>query len=422
MAPVFGGAAAAVSSQLSPTPLSGWAVADRFSDRARALFYARLAFLGIMLGVLAVPSWSAYLGIGGGSAFAVYFTVIAYSVANYLLLDHPRFGKPLTFATLVFDLVALGLTVSASGGLRSPMLAAQVLFTIFFALLFPRPVAMVPPILFLPIVGRLDRVLFDERPFMAPDLFLFAFYAILNGVAAYVLVYLNARDQGHMRQLRALSQVREEAIISEERIRLAREIHDGLGGSLSTLIIQSEFIAKLATDPRLQAEIAELKGQAEEAIDELRRSLTMMRRDFDLHRALEDHCARFGDRNAVPTTMKFIGRKRRLPSEMQLALFRMLQEALTNIQKHAQAKAVDAKLKYDGDLVSITVADDGVGFDQTRAKPGHYGLVNIRERAKKFRGTVDIQSAPGAGTTIHVTLVVPSEGSHVALMPTGPQG
>jgi signal transduction histidine kinase len=63
------------------------------------------------------------------------------------------------------------------------------------------------------------------------------------------------------------------------------------------------------------------------------------------------------------------------------------------------------------------VRDDGQGFDAKSIKRGHYGLTNITERAKKFRGTVDVQSAPGDGTTIHVTLVVPAEGSHVAFLP-----
>lgn len=415
MPPQYGGAAAdgALS---APVPT---ATADRFSDRARALFYARLSFLGIGLGLLAVPSWSAYVGATGTTAFAIYFAVIGYSVANYLLLDHPKIGRPLTFVTLNLDLVALGAMVIGSGGLKSPLLAAQVLFTIFFVLLFPRLFSLIPPLLMLPIVARVDLYL-DEGSLLSEDAFLFVFYAALNAVAAYVLVYLNARDHRQMQQVRALSSMREEALITEERLRLSREIHDGIGGTLSTMIISSEYIYRMAKDEDLKAEVADLKGQAEEAIEELRRSLTMMRRDFDLHKALEDYCTRFTDRFKAPAVMKVHGRRRRLPSEMQLAIFRTLQECLTNVQKHAQAKQVDVKLKYDGDMVSITVSDDGVGFDTKKAKPGHYGLVNILERARKFRGTVDVQSAAGAGTTVHVVLVVPSEGSHVAVLPSAP--
>ena len=416
MPPQYGGAAA------GPAASPSFALEDRFSDRARALFYARLAFLGIGLGVLAVPSWSQYFGATTSTAFLIYFTAIAYSVTNYLFLDHPTLGRPLTFVTLVLDLGALTTMVMASGGLESPIMAAQVMFTIFFALLFPRLIAVIPPLLMLPVVARVDQII-SGTAFIERQPFLLLWYAALNAIAVYVLIYLNRRDKGHLQQLRELSSMREESLIAEERLRLAREIHDGLGGELSTLIIQSEYCQRLAKDPTLKAEITDLKSQAEEAIEELRRSLTMMRRDFDLHKTLEDYAARFEQRAQVPCELTFRGRRRRLPSEMQLTVFRILQESLTNTQKHAEAKTASAELKYDGDLVSITISDDGVGFDTTKPKHGHYGMTNLRERAKKFRGTVDVQSAPGAGTRVHVSLVIPLEGSHVAMLPqaTGSQ-
>jgi signal transduction histidine kinase len=416
MPPTFGGAAAVASE-----PLQDPDIIERFSDRARALFYARLAFLGIGLGVLAVPSWSQFLGTTSSAAFVIYFAVIAYSVANYLLLDHPKYGRPITFITLNLDLLALASIVLPSGGLKSPMMAAHVMFTIFFALLFPRLVAILPPLLLLPIVARLD-VFMQDGTNVSQGLFLVVWYAILSVIAAYLLTYLNSRDERRVRQLRALAKTQEENIVTQERLRLAREIHDGLGGSLSTLIIQAEFIQRMAKDnASLKQEITELKTQAEEAIDELRRSLTMMRRDFDLHKALEDYCMRFQERSRVWCSLKVVGRQRRLPSEMQLCVFRILQECLTNIQKHARAKRADVQLRYDGDITSLTVNDDGVGFEM-RGKDlkGHYGLSNIEARASKFRGTVEVQSAPGAGTTIYLTLVIPSEGSHVAFLPASP--
>lgn len=411
MPPTFGGAAA-------QTPYIDPDITERFSDRARALFYARLAFLGIGLAVLAVPSWSQYLGTTSPTAFLVYFAVIAYSVANYLFLDHPRFGRPITFITLVLDLLALMAIILPSGGLKSPMMPAHVMFTCFFALLFPRMLSLAPPLLMLPIMARLDALMQDGAD-TSQGVFLVVWYATLSIIAAYMLMYLNQRDERRVRQLRALAKTQEENIITQERLRLAREIHDGLGGSLSTLIIQAEFIQRMAKDnAALKDEITELKTQAEEAIDELRRSLTMMRRDFDLHKALEDYCMRFQERSRVWCSLKVLGRERRLPSEMQLAIFRILQECLTNIQKHAKANRCDVQLKYDGDIMSLIVGDDGVGFETKQSKKGHYGLSNIEARAVKFRGTVAVQSAPGAGTKIHVTLVVPFEGSHVAFLPS----
>ncbi|MCA9550025.1 MAG: sensor histidine kinase [Myxococcales bacterium] len=407
----FGGAAALDPSQAGEH--EDPAIMERFSDRARALFYARLAFLAIGLCVLAVPSWSQFLGITDTAAFLVYFGVIAYSVTNFLLIDHPKLGRPVTFATLVLDLLALAALVTPGGGLRSPMMAGHVMYTIFFVLFFPKRYAIVPPLLLLPLVAFLQ-----EGALVSQGVFLMLWYSVLSFIAAYLLLYLHVRDQRRINQLRVLSKSQEAAIVTEERLRLAREIHDGLGGQLSTLIIQAEYIQRMSRDPNLTSEITELKSQAEEAIDELRRSLTMMRRDFDLHKALEDYCIRFQERSRSGCTFKVRGRQRRLPSEMQLSIFRVLQECLTNIQKHAEAKNTDVRLKYDGEMVSLVVSDDGVGFDATaKQRSGHYGLTNLLERAKKFRGTMDIQSAPGNGTTVHVTLVVPAEGSHVAFMP-----
>jgi len=414
MSPVYGGAAAEES---TPYPDQ---LGDRFSDRARALFYARLSFLAIGLGVLAVPSWSHYLGVTTQASFLLYFIAIGYSVTNYLLLDHPRWGRPLTFVTLNFDLMVLLAMVMASGQLESPIMAAQVMFTIFFAMLFPRMLAVIPPLLMLPIVARVD-LLWGGGGLTERQYFFLIWYVALNAVAVYVMVYLHRVEVRHMRQLKALSDTREESLIAEERLRLAREIHDGLGGEISTLIIQSEYIWHLAKDEELKREIADLKSQAEDAIDELRRSLTVMRRDFDLHKSIEDYCLRFKDRAQVEYELRILGRTRRIPSEMQLTIFRIVQECLTNIHKHAEAKLANVLLKYEGDLVSLSISDDGVGFDVNKPKHGHYGMTNLTERARKFRGTVDVQSAPEKGTTIHVTMVVPLEGSHVQLIPVGPE-
>ncbi|MBI4816544.1 MAG: sensor histidine kinase [Deltaproteobacteria bacterium] len=410
MPPTYGGAAATADAPLEPPQLG-----ERFSERARALFYARLAFLAIGLGVLAVPSWSQYLGATSTYAFAIYFGVIGYSVTNYVFLEHPKLGRPLTFLTLNLDLVALTAAVVSSGGLTSPMMAAQIVFTIFFALLFPRPLAIVPPLLMLPIVARLDA---SAGALLSEGIFLLLWYGALSFIAVYVLVHLNARDRARLEQLKILSSERERALVVEERLRLSREMHDGLGGTLSTLIMKAEFIHRQNKDTSLGEELKELMAQAQEAKEELQRSLKMTRRDFDLHATLEEHCGKFVEVNGIPCSFKAVGRKHRLPSEMQLATFRILQECLTNIQKHAKANKVDAVLRYDGEIVSLTISDDGVGFDTKKKRPGHYGLVSMGERVRKFRGTVDVQSVPGAGTTVHVTMVVPAEGSHVAVMPT----
>ena len=118
-----------------PETTTGRFTEDRFLTRARALFYARLAFLTLGLLVIAVPSWSREFRVGGTAAFAVYLAMVAYSAANYAILARPRIGRAVTFVTLCCDLCVLVWLVAGTGGLRSPLLAAQLLFTTLFAIL-----------------------------------------------------------------------------------------------------------------------------------------------------------------------------------------------------------------------------------------------------------------------------------------------
>ncbi|PTL85409.1 sensor histidine kinase [Vitiosangium sp. GDMCC 1.1324] len=380
---------------------------ERFVARARALFYARLMFLTLGLFILAVPKWSLYFGFGpqGTFAFAGYFTMLLYSVANYLVIQHPKAGRWVTYITLCLDLVIMVVLINkpqVGGGLQSPLLATQLLFTTLFALLFPKPLAVLPPMLTLPITARLDLLL--NRDVTAVDVLTLLWYSGLNVIIIYVLVYLNEREALSHREVVELQGDLKEIAVVEERNRLAREIHDGLGASLSSMIIQAEFILGMAQDNALRTEIQELKATAEESIEELRRNLQMMREDFELTQGLEEYVKTFHERTQVDIRFERSGLPRKLSPDAQLALFRILQESLSNAVKHAAPKQVQVKLDYDLDRVHLLVRDDGKGFDSRQTPRGHYGLLNMRERAMKLGGTLIVDSAPGNGTRISFTL------------------
>src|SRR5207245_10177601 len=124
---------------------------------------------------------------------------------------------------------------------------------------------------------------------------------------------------------------------------------------------------------RLLGEIRDLKGAAEESIDELRRSLRMMREDFEMVPAIEDYCRTFRDRRHVDVRFEASGIARRLSSEAQLTLFRVLQEALNNAARHAEPKQMAVHLSFEGDLLALSIRDDGKGFDTGQTRSGHYG-------------------------------------------------
>ena len=400
---------------------------DRFLTRARALFYARLAFLVLGLGVIGVPSWSAAFGISGPKAFSIYLVMVAYSAANYLFLPLKRIGKVLTFATLCADLCVLVCLVSVTGGLRSPLLAAQLLFTILFVVLFPTPFAVVPPLLTFPVVAKLAQIL-GGQALAQVDLFILLWYSAINCILVYMMVYLNERDRSKHRELQKLSAALRDMAILDERNRLAREIHDGLGGVLSSVVIQSEYLlnmidgsevrarlsgnneARAAILPIIRKELSDLHQAAEDSMDELRRSLRMMKEDFDLVGTLSDYCKVASARHRLEVRFDRVGRECLVGPESALALFRVLQEAITNVARHCdKGTPVQVTLAFEPGRATLRIQDRGRGFaipsePGTLSRNGHYGLANMQERAKKVSGDLRMTSAPGQGTSIELVV------------------
>ena len=121
---------------------------ERFLVRAQALFFARIAFLVLGAGVALLPDWRGVVGAKGWLGLAWFILALGYSLANYYVLKKkPKYGQRVTFGTLSLDLILLVVLIANSGGVRSPVMAAQLIFTIFFALLFPSPMALLPPLL-----------------------------------------------------------------------------------------------------------------------------------------------------------------------------------------------------------------------------------------------------------------------------------
>jgi signal transduction histidine kinase len=380
---------------------------ERFLTRATAVFFARLAFLALGVGMLLLPSWQRAFAISGGVPWVVLAVSAASAFFCQALAGHPQHGRRVMFVTLLIDLSVLLLIVARSGGIQSPAMPAQLLFTIFFALLFPNPIAILPPLLVLPAAIVLGQFGFGvTRPAFAADVMNLAWLAAMNGVAVYVMVYLTSREEKQNREILELEQSLGRMALVEERNRLARDIHDGLGASLSGVIIQAEYLVNLTRkDPDLQAEVKELKVGAEEAIDEVRRAVSMWRDDFLLVPQLENMCSTYTSRHKLPIELVVEGSPVECAEEQELTLFRILQECLTNIAKHAQPTKVQVVVRFAPERISMDIVDDGKGFDVTKTPKNHYGLINMRERARKANGEVSIESEPGKGTTVKLSVV-----------------
>lgn len=379
-------------------------VQERFATRARALFYARLALMAVVLAALVVPAWRVSLGLSLPEGAYWYLLVLAYHVGSYLWVGR-RFARAVVFATLCLDLLANLYLVAASGGIKSPLMPTQLVFTMLFALLYPTPLAIIPPLLILPVVAKIDQILGTQT--LPGDLLLLLWYTALNITVVYVVVYLEGRERGAFQEVVRLQRERREAALDSERTRIAREIHDSVGAALSGVMLQAEYLLSHTTQGETRDELEELRESAAEGMEELRRAVSIMRHEFHLVTSVTEYVSAFGARQRIETACEVRGLEQDLDPERQLVFFRILQEALANVARHAGASRVEVELTFDEARTTLAVRDDGRGFEPEKVVAGHYGLRNMSERASKAGGTLEIHSAPGRGSKITVVLPNP---------------
>jgi signal transduction histidine kinase len=195
-----------------------------------------------------------------------------------------------------------------------------------------------------------------------------------------------------------------------ERQYVARELHDEAGQALTLLLFGLNQIEQQLENPKQAAQVVELKDLTNHIIENLHR-LAMDLRPASLDYlglipALLQQVKAVGQRHGLIAQFKAIGlENERLPSDMEIALYRIVQEALTNIIRHAQATRVDVLLERRDDHIVVVVEDNGRGFDVETARSapaGHLGLAGIQERAEMLGGSLVIESTAGIGTTIVV--------------------
>jgi signal transduction histidine kinase len=192
---------------------------------------------------------------------------------------------------------------------------------------------------------------------------------------------------------------------------MAREIHDTIAQGLTGVITQLEAAGQVKADPtELQRRLDNATGLARESLAEARRAVQAVvpvpLEDRRLPDALEDVVARWSSLSGVPSELITTGSPEPLHPEVDVAVLRVVQEALANVAKHAQASRVGVTLSYMGDIVNIDVRDDGVGFSAGNgsAPDGGFGLVAMRQRIELLTGTLEIESEPGTGTAISASV------------------
>ncbi|MHB9091364.1 MAG: ATP-binding protein, partial [Chloroflexota bacterium] len=237
---------------------------------------------------------------------------------------------------------------------------------------------------------------------------------MLEAIAGQVAVAIeNARLFDQVQQLAVL----------EERDRIAREMHDGLAqilGYLNLRIHMAEDLLEKGDREGLRSELQHSAGVTQEAYADVREAILGLRTSITLEQdllcTLREYLRKFRQNSDIAAELEVAHEESiNLTPAAEVQLIRIIQEALTNVRKHARANHARVRLRGDGEMAEVTISDDGRGFDvqQSAAKEGHFGLQTMRERAESVGGTLTISSAPGQGSTITVRLPLAMEGGRV---------
>ena len=200
----------------------------------------------------------------------------------------------------------------------------------------------------------------------------------------------------------------------EERNRLAREIHDTLAQSLAAISMQLETAdarAEAGGDARLAAMVRRALTLTRSTLEEARRSVTDLRTPpLEGHTLAESLRALGGELRGVaerPVQLDVVGEDDGgLPAAVEVGLYRIAREALTNVARHARATKARLHLTREQGRVRMRIEDDGTGFDPNGVPPGRFGLLGMSERARLLGGSLRVESAPGEGTVVQVDVPV----------------
>ncbi|TLP58065.1 MULTISPECIES: PAS domain-containing sensor histidine kinase [Pseudomonas] len=219
-----------------------------------------------------------------------------------------------------------------------------------------------------------------------------------------------AASQEQLRELSAhLESVRE-----EEKARIAREVHDELGQMLTVLKLEVSMceLAYAELDVGLNERLASMKrliGQLFQLVRDVATALRPPILDAGIASAIEWQARRFEARTQIPCLVQVPENLPPLSDAKATGLFRILQEALTNVMRHAQAHTVQIELVHEGRQLRMTVIDDGAGFAVDAARPASFGLVGMRERVLMLGGCMTLDSEPGEGTSLSVAIPLTQE-------------
>ena len=227
---------------------------------------------------------------------------------------------------------------------------------------------------------------------------------------------LERRVAVRTREVERLAEESRYAAIVRERLQIARDLHDTLAHSMMAMLSEIRLLRKLQVhDPNsLPGELARAEQVAQEGLNEARSAITQMRgnsvRDIGLGPALSKAIERFENRTGMTVEFSSDGEATRFGDERAEVIFRMTEEALRNIERHAGASRINIALHSEnGTQLTLLIEDNGVGFDARAVPPGHFGLIGLREQARLINADLQIDSQPNQGTRLRIVLRIAPE-------------
>jgi len=243
--------------------------------------------------------------------------------------------------------------------------------------------------------------------------------AVLTAVLAPLVWFGFVRPVQRLHESRGLLLEQLLSAQEDERRRITADLHDGLGQNLTTMLLRLSVIETSAVDAAVRENAAALREIASTSLTEIREIVRTTRPpvldDLGLAAAVERQLADLAAATDITTAFNWPdGEGRRFSPEIETAVYRVVQEAVTNAARHAAAGRIDVAVATTADAVTATVRDDGRGFDVRAAlQPARqpFGLLGMRERVAACGGAVDVISEPGRGTTVTVSLPLRGRGA-----------
>jgi signal transduction histidine kinase len=267
-----------------------------------------------------------------------------------------------------------------------------------------------------------DRVNASEREFRASlqRVMRIVFVAGLLVAAASILriAWLERRAQEQQEQaersgeeLRNLS-MRLRHAQEEERKTISRELHDEVGQKLTALRMELGSLGRLreAGEAEFQSRLQDVKELSEQSLRTIRDIAAGLRPsvldDLGLGPAVQRQAREFSRSSGIPATVQLEGDLDHLPEQHGIYIYRIVQESLTNCAKHAAAKKVEISVKGTPEKVVLQIQDDGIGFDSRQPQSTGIGLIGIEERVRELGGSIVVESRPGEGTRLEISISV----------------